>query len=72
MTLKIEYTHICDTCCATMDTQTYVIGALGEIPRPKNQFIVNGHMLCKDCAEIAVAALNEALDSRRKKEPTDG
>lgn len=68
MTLKVAYTHVCDTCCAEFDSQVYVLPSHGEIPRPSRQYVVNGHTLCKECTEVAVEALNKALEPRRRKE----
>lgn len=68
MTLKIDYTHICDTCCDHFDRESHVLRHGMVIPQPKAQYVINGHTLCPKCVELAVPALNEALLPRLKTE----
>ena len=71
MTLRVMYQWFCDTCGAGMEPQQTFVPTNGVLPQPPQAVVLNGIAVCDTCAKIAVAAMNEALKSRLKKEPSD-
>lgn len=71
MTLQVTYQWFCDTCLGAMEPLRTNVPTGGVIPAPPQAVLLNNVAVCDTCAKIAVAAMNEALASRLKKEPSN-
>ena len=62
--LQVTYRHFCDVCGEPSQPITSNIPTGGHIPMPPTAVVMNNAALCTICAELAVPAMNEALQNR--------